>query len=203
MNPAYFGLVGPEEHTIIALLYLMLKGNTNSRAMMGRGALSGAYTGTTAGIGIQNTDKGALNMVNLFGLENWWGGGRELMERVAINGDRLMTINLLDGNTINVQCPVVPTPGDTTPMIEKMQIGDLYMAPKKYLWSSDKKYFCDAYDMRNYNGNNVVRSVDGIFSLGGVWGNAAYPTRICYRGDVTEYTNPQTFLNLTAVDPAN
>lgn len=201
MNPAYFGLVGPEEHTIIALLYLMLKGNTNSRAMMGSGALSGAYTGTTADIGIQNTGKGALNMVNLFGLENWWGGGRELMERLSINGNRQMTITPLAGNPVTVQCPVSTI---TYPVIKKMLIGDMYMAPKEVIFNSmEDQYFCDRFDMQSYNGTHIVRAVDGIFSLGGVWKKNEYSTRICYRGNVTEYTDPQTFLLLTAVDPAN
>lgn len=201
MNPAYFGLVGPEEHTIIALLYLMLKGNTNSRAMMGRGALSGAYTGTTADIGIQNTGKGALNMVNLFGLENWWGGGRELMERVAINENRQMTITPLTGNPVTVQCPVSTI---TYPVIKKMLICDMYMAPKEVIFNSmEDQYFCDRFDMQSYNGTHIVRAGGGIFSLGGVWENSAYSTRICYRGNVTEYTDPQTFLALTAVAPAN
>jgi hypothetical protein len=201
MNPAYFGLVGPEEHTIIALLYLMLKGNTNSRAMMGNGAPDGAYTGITAGIGIQNTDKGALNMVNLFGLENWWGGGRELMERVAINENRLMTITPLAGNPVTVQCPVSTI---TYPVIKKMLIGDIYMAPKEVIFNSmEDQYFCDRFDMQNYTGTHIVRAGGGIFSLGGVWENNEYSTRICYRGNITEYTDPQTFLALTAVDPAN
>ena len=201
MNPAYFGLVGPEEHTIVALLYLMLKGNTNSRAMMGRGALSGAYTGITADIGIQNTDKGALNMVNLFGLENWWGGGRELMERVSINENRQMTITPLAGNPVTVQCPVSTI---TYPVIKKMLIGDMYMAPKEVILNSmEDQYFCDRFDIQYYTGSHIVRAAGGIFSLGGVWENNVYSTRICYRGNVTEYTDPQTFLALTAVDPAN
>lgn len=201
MNPAYFGLVGPEEHTIVALLYLMLKGNTNSRAMMGNGAPDGAYTGITAGIGIQNTGMGALNMVNLFGLENWWGGGRELMERVAINENRLMTITPLAGNPVTVQCPVSTI---TYPVIKKMLIGDIYMAPKEVIFNSmEDQYFCDRFNIQNYTGTHIVRAGGGIFSLGGVWENNAYSSRICFRGQITEYTNPAEFLALTAVDPAN
>lgn len=202
MNPAYFGLVGPEEHTIIALLYLMLKGNTNSRAMMGRGALSGAYTGTTANIGMQNTGKGALNMVNLFGLENWWGGGRELMERVVINENRQMTITPLTGNPVTAQCPVSTI---IWPVIKKMLIGDMYMAPKEVISNSmEDQYFCDMFDMQNYpHGTHISRAGGGIFSLDGVWENNAYSSRICFRGQITEYDDPAEFLALTAVDPAN
>ena len=112
-----------------------------------------------------------------------------------------MTITPLAGNPINVHCPVSTI---TYPVIKKMLIGDMYMAPKEVILNSmEDQYFCDRFDMQNYTGTHIVRAGGGIFSLGGVWENNVYSTRICYRGNVTEYTDPQTFLALTAVDPAN
>lgn len=203
MNPAYFGLVGPEEHTIIALLYLMLKGNTNSRAMMGTGYSEILKTGITSNIGMRNTTGIEGNFVNIFGLENWWGGGPEVMERMMIDNNGLITITPKTGNPITIQGPLASGSG---PVIKKMIFGDLYMAPSEVSYPYKDEYFCDKYLIRTGNGY-VQRSKyeGGIFSLEtmGGGGLTTSPSRICYRGDVTEYTDPQTFLALTAVDPAN
>lgn len=203
MNPAYFGLVGPEEHTIIAFLYLMLKGNTNSRAIMGTGYSGILKTGITSNIGMHNTDGIEGNVVNIFGLENWWGGGPEVMERMMIDNNGLITITPKTGDPITIQGPLASGSG---PVIKKMIFGDLYMAPSEVSYPYKDEYFCDKYLIRTGNGY-VQRSnyEGGIFSLEtmGGGGLTTSPSRICYRGDVTEYTDPQTFLALTAVDPAN
>ena len=203
MNPAYFGLVGPEEHTIIALLYLMLKGNTNSRAMMGTGYSGILKTGITSNIGMHNTEGIEGNFVNIFGLENWWGGGPEVMERMMIDNNGLITITPKTGDPITTQGPLASGSG---PVIKKMIFGDLYMAPSEVSYPYKDEYFCDKYLIRTGNGY-VQRSKyeGGIFSLEtmGGGGLTTSPSRICYRGDVTEYTDPQTFLALIAVDPAN
>ena len=205
MNPEYFGLVGPEEHTIIALLYLMLKGNTNSRAIMGTGHSGILRTGTTFSIGMRNTTGSEGYYVNIFGLENWWGGGPEVMERMIIDFDGLTTITPRTGNPITIQGPAANHSEKST--IKEMAIGDLYMVPTEDIYPYKNEYFCDEYLRRSGEGY-VERAAygGGIFSLNtiGAGGIPTSPSRICFRGEsVTEYTSPQEFLNLTAVDPAN
>ena len=122
-----------------------------------------------------------------------------------INYNGLTTITPRTGNPITIQGP--STSHSEKAVIKEMAIGDLYMAPTEDIYPYKNEYFCDEYLRRSGEGY-VERAAygGGIFSLNtiGAGGVPTSPSRICFRGEsVTVYTDPQTFLALTAVDPAN
>jgi hypothetical protein len=211
MNQDYFGFVGPEEHTIIGLLYLMKYGNPNSQARCGQGTQAGTYTGTTKNLGMHDSEAilGA-NAVNIFGLENWWGDKAEWMERIYARGGTWY-IQPRQGSTITVE-------SSANGMIKKMAFDPDVpcMVPTEAEYSNDyQQGFCDAVEWVNSNVDKFalrggIGSIpgSGLFALNVKENpstmNQNVTTRLCFRGEsVTIYRDPQEFLALTAVDPAN
>ena len=205
MNNSYFGIVGPEEHAIVSLLYLIKYGTTNSRSQNGTGYNGQMVTGFLARMGMTDTDSiTGPSAINVFGLENWWSGGRELIER-ATYANGWAVITHLDGTTQQVAIS-----GNGKPVIQNMlmQADPLLMIPQGEQADNINynTHFCSAIDLqatsgymcRGYGGEG-----GGIFSMGICGTDEQIGTRLRFRGEnVTEY-DPQEFLALTAEDPAN
>ena len=206
MNNNYFGFVGKEEHAIISLLYLMKYGNTNSQAMCGSGVNEAMPTGSTVNMGMKDSDifNGSA-ITNLFGIENWWGGGIELMEGISYaNGN----ITYGDGQTIAVS-------GSGNPVIQNMliQANPLLMLPQgaQPANTNYNSHFCDAVDFEDqegqYAGTNIYRgkggSADGGISWLKLGADMTSGTRLRFRGrSVFIHNSPSTFEALTAADPS-
>ena len=199
MNNNYFGFVGKEEHAIISLLYFMKYGNTNSQAMCGSGVNEAIPTGSTVNMGMQDSDifNGSA-ITNLLGIENWWGGGIELMDGISYaNGN----ITYGDGQTIAVS-------GSGNPVIQNMliQANPLLMLPQgtQPANTNYNSHFCDAVDFEDqegqYAGTNIYRgkggSTDGGISWLKLGANMTSGTRLCFRGaSVNVMTNVSDFKN--------
>ena len=206
MNDSYFGLVGPEEHAITLLLYLIKYGTANSRSQNGIGYDGQMVTGFLVGMGMKDTrSTTGTSAVNVFGLENWWSGGCELMERIAY-AHGWAAITSIDGTTQQVAIS-----GSGKPVIQDMlmQADPLLMIPQGEQ-PDDTNYgthFCSAIDLQTASGymcRGYGGEGGGIFSMGICGTDEQVGTRLRFRGEsVTLYDTPQEFLNLTAVDPAN
>ena len=197
MNNNYFGFVGKEEHAIISLLYLMKYGNTNSQAMCGSGVNEAMPTGSTVNMGMTNTDGFSGSAVtNFFGIENWWGGGMELMEGISYANSN---ITYGDGQTIAVS-------GSGNPVIQNMliQANPLLMLPQgaQPANTNYNSHFCDAVDFEDqegqYAGTNIYRgkggSADGGISWLKLGADMTSGTRLCFRGaSVNVMTNVSDF----------
>lgn len=206
MDNDYFGIVGPEEHAIALLLYLIRYGTTNSRNKNGIGYYGQMVTGFLARMGMKDTDSTAgASAVNVLGLENWWGGGRELMERIAY-AHGWAEITNLDGTTQQVAIS-----GSGKPVIQDMlmQASPLLMIPQGEQ-SDNTNYdthFCSAIDMQTASGymcRGYGGEGGGIFSMGICGTDEQVSTRLRFRGEsVTVYDDYYAFNLLTAVDPAD
>lgn len=206
MNDSYFGIVGPEEHAIVSLLYLIKYGTTNSRSQNGIGYDGQMVTGFLASMGMKDTDSiTGASAVNIFGLENWWSGGCELMERITY-AHGWAAITNLDSTTQQVAIS-----GSGKPVIQNMlmQANPLLMiAQGEQPYDTNyNTHFCSAIDLlttsgymcRGYGGEG-----GGIFSLGICGTDEQVGTRLRFRGEsVTVHEDPTEFEGLTAVDPAN
>ncbi len=206
MNDSYFGIVGPEEHAIVSLLYLIKYGTANSRSQNGIGYDGQMVTGFLASMGMKDTDSiTGASAVNIFGLENWWSGGRELMERITYNHGWAEITNL-DGTTQQVAIS-----GSGLPVIQNMLMlaSPLLMIPQgeQPYNTNYNTHFCSAIDLQTTSGymcRGYGGEGGGIFSMGVCGTDEQVGTRLRFRGEsVTVYDDPTEFLALTAVDPAN
>jgi hypothetical protein len=206
MNPDYYGKVGPEEHAIVSLLYLLRYGTTNSRSQNGIGYDGQMVTGFLARMGMNATNATTgTSAVNVLGLENWWGGGRELMERIMY-AHGWATITSIDDTTQQVAIS-----GSGKPVIQNMliQASPLLMIPQgeQPYDTNYNTHFCSAIDLQTASGymcRGYGGEGGGIFSMGICGSDEQVGTRLRFRGEsVTVYENPQDFLALTAKDPAN
>ena len=214
MNPAYFSKTGPEEHAMIALLYMMKHGETNCQLLNGSGVGS-LLTGSTAERGIKESGL-EYGATNIFGLEAWWGGVREWMDRINVTGNT-WTINHLGGGSSISHASVINQDADYR-CITKLKFGTekLFMVPDGVMSSLDfQKNFCDglgkfAASVENYKvlrggyGPDPSSGIFAMFPSDADYGSSSmYSTRLCFHGiNVVEYS-PSTFEVLTAVDPAN
>ena len=206
MNDSYFGAVGPEEHALIAMLYFIKYGNPNCKAFCGNGASVETSAGVTVGMGMTDTNApDGTATINLFGLENWWGGGTEIMERTTY-GDEKIVIRTRDNEEIQV--PISAANDATDPVIQNMlmQAEPLLILPSGEQPNSTDytKYFCNAvsfgemgFVLRGKGGNDGGITWIGLGTLGDV------SARICYHGNTGIDEDPDNFLALIAVDPAN
>lgn len=206
MNDSYFGIVGPEEHAFASLLYLIRYGTTNSRSQCGTGYNGQMVTGFLARMGMTDTNSTTgASAVNVLGLENWWSGGRELMERIAYAHGWAEVTNL-DGTIQQVAIS-----GSGKPVIQNMlmQANPLLMMPQGEQADNTNysTHFCSAIDLQTASGymcRGYGGEGGGIFSMGVCGTDEQVGTRLRFRGEsVTVYDDPQEFLALTAVDPAN
>jgi hypothetical protein len=164
-------------------------------------------TGFLASMGMKDTDSiTGASAVNIFGLENWWSGGCELMERITY-AHGWAGITNLDGTTQQVAIS-----GSGKPVIKNMlmQANPLLMIPQgeQPYDTNYNTHFCSAIDLQAASGGYMCRGYGGegggIFSLGICGTDEQVGTRLRFRGEsVTVYENPQEFLALTAVAPAN
>lgn len=205
MNDSYFGIVGPEENAIVSMLYLIKYGTTNSRSQSGIGYDGQMVTGFLASMGMKDTDSiTGASAVNILGLENWWSGGCELMERITYaNGWAIITN--IDGTTQQVAIS-----GSGKPVIQNMlmQANPLMIPQGEQPYDTNyNTHFCSAIDLQTTSGymcRGYGGEGGGIFSMGICGTYEQVGTRLRFRGElVTVYEDPTAFENLTAVDPAN
>ena len=211
MNTNYFGFVGPEEHALVAILYYLKYGNTNSQTMCGNGASAATITGTSVYMGVSDTDAfSGASAMNIFGLENWWGGGAELMERMRYANGKIYTTPW--GETEDAGTAAGLGENVTESVIQNMlfQANPLLMIPQgtQPIDTDYGKSFCDALAIQNANDSNICRGKGGGDAGGIAWmglgasGNVG--TRLCYHGNTEELYDIDYFINeITAVDPAN
>ena len=221
MNGSYFGKVGPEEHAIVAMLYYMKYGNTNSQVMIGNGYgrndSSESVTGATASMGMKDTDAyTGVAFVNLFGLEDWWSRAEgEYMERIRYNNGKIYitpwggsedagtSISTAQANEETVIRNMLFSGSSNTPLM-MIPAGDQGAQSKNW-----ETHFCDA--VRIIGQSEKVTRGKGDTTLGS--GLAAMKlgrnttsedtdaTRLCFRGNVTIQTNVSLFEGLTIADP--
>lgn len=205
MNDSYFGIVGSEENAIVSLLYLIKYGKTNSRSQNGIGYDGQMVTGFLASMGMKDTDSiTGASAVNILGLENWWSGGCELMERITY-AHGWAGITNLDGTTQQVAIS-----GSGKPVIQNMlmQANPLLVIPQGEQ-PNDINYnthFCSAIDLQTTSGymcRGYGGEGGGIFSMGIIGTDEQVGTRLRFRGESVTVESPTAFANLTAVDPAN
>jgi hypothetical protein len=210
MNPAYFGLVGPEEHAIVTLLYFLKYGTANSKSKCGIGYDGPMVTGYAANMGINDTDSiTGASVVNIFGLENWWSGGPELMERIRYAYPKIYTTPLGSSEEEEVDASIAT--GTTAPVIRTMlfQEDPLKIIPQGIQPNSVNynTYFCNALRLTWTEGlmcRGLGGEMGGISSLGLVGDATAVGTRICFRNGTLQYLQDATdFLNTPNLDPAN
>jgi hypothetical protein len=206
MNNSCFGFVGPEEHALIALLFFIKRGTTKSWGVIGSGASIEAPVGITALRGMKDTlNYQGYATINLFGLENWWGGGMEVVERMLYANDKI-TLQTREGQQIEI--PSFSGSGLTDPVIQNMIMGvePLLMVPAPIQPPSTNYtlHFCNAvsfgnmgYVLRGKGGDGGGITWMGLGATGDV------SARICYHGSTTIYDDPQEFLALTPIDPIN
>lgn len=213
MNSTYFSKVGPEEHAVIALLAMMKYGTTNLKSVCGRGITNGYNTGATAMLGLRDTTPVNDGLgVNLFGLENWWNGHEEWMDRIEVSGDA-WTITHPDGTTTTTHASA-----NSPSVIQKIAVGTdkLYMVPSGDMApiQNYSQYFCDQIYLRtNVVNNRVIRAgnVRSTQSIGPFYmdtydpdySQAGISTRLCFHADTITEEYQYEYESLTAVDPAN
>lgn len=210
MNPNFFGVVGPEEYTMIGLLYLAKYGSTNCQGMCGAGIATSMPTGATASMGMHDSTNFLGGIVNFLGLESWWGGKAEWMERINVTGS---TWNITPLNQVS---PISKTSGNNG-VIMRMQFDaeNLIMLPDYA--DNDENYqkgFCDAIEWEAGNTNNPVLKGGvgnggnvGIFNLNAktnAEGNINTTTRLCFNNsnNLIEMLTPQQFIEFEAENPA-
>lgn len=220
-NADYFGIVGPEEHAMIALLFFMKYGTTNSQAMCGKGAGSGAttYTGASVRLGMNDTNGyTGIDFVNIFGLEDWWSGvDAELMERITYQNGYIR-VTPWGGSSASASDVSIAGVSNET-VISNMLFSDspLRMVPEGEQpkkpddpWS---KYFCDAVKIigrsqvvtRGKGDDGGGRGISAL-KLGRSTDDAddKDAARLCFRGGmITEYTDTAAFLNVRVEDPGD
>lgn len=205
MNNNYFGIVGPEEHAFALLLYLLRYGTANSRSQNGIGYNGPMVTGFLARMGMNATNATTgTSAVNVLGLENWWGSGRELMERIAYSHG-WAEITPIDGTTQQVAIS-----GSGKPVIQNMlmQANPLLMISQGEQPDNTNygTHFCSAIDLQTASGymcRGYGGEGGGIFSMGICGTDEQVGTRLRFRGENVTVYDPQEFLALTAEDPAN
>lgn len=206
MNDSCFGFVGPEEHALVAMLYFLKYGTPNSREKIGSGVSVNNNVGITALIGIKDTvSYEGNNTTNLFGIENWWGGGEEVMERTQYDNGNII-IETRSGEEIQIPVSAINNAADPVIQNMLMQADPLIMVPQGSQLENFNyhTYFCNAVDfgIRNFVLRGRGGYGGGITWIGlGTMGNVS--ARLCYHGSTLVYIDPQDFLSLTAVDPAN
>lgn len=209
MNTSYFGLVGPDDHAIVALLYFMKFGNTNSKARCGMGGAAESMTGVTVPIGMEITNaiSGSGN-VNIFGLEDWWNADDgEYMDRMAYQNGKILTMpwgGVWDAGT---------EASGNSRVIGKMlmQADPLIMIPQgaQPMSYDYNTHFCSAFFTQTQGpmlrGFGLESGGLCALSVGSDAANAT--TRLCFRGsDVQIIENVSTFTNnvyTPIVNPAN
>ena len=84
-----YGIVSWDWHCMLAILFYVLYGHTNSQAKIGSGSdVYGKVTGATNGHGVSDgqwnirngSDNSYAQSINFLGVENWWGDIWEWME---------------------------------------------------------------------------------------------------------------------------
>lgn len=84
-----YGIVSWDWHCMLAILFYVLYGHTNSQAKIGSGSdIYGKVTGATNGHGVSDgqwsikngSDGSSAQSINFLGVENWWGDIWEWME---------------------------------------------------------------------------------------------------------------------------
>ena len=192
-----FSLVKWKHHCMMAMLFYVWYGNTNSQAICGSGTSSSVKTtGTTNTLGMTDTiagGNGDSNSINFWGLENWWGNKYEFVDNVTVkpstNSD-LLNITEDDGTVRQISIPSVEG------YISKMMFGEnIDLIPKYYLGSSTTG-FCDYhYDTDSANSDFLlVRSGSGNIVAGGIshtnvrvsnsYRSADLGARIAFRGNI-------------------
>jgi hypothetical protein len=210
MNDSYFGIVGPEEHAIVSLLYLIKYGTTNSRSQNGIGYDGQMVTGFLASMGMKDTDSiTGASAVNLFGLENWWSGGPELMERIRYDYPKIYTTPLGSSEEEEVDASIAT--GTTVPVIRTMlfQEDPLKIIPQGVQPNSIdyNTYFCNALRLTWTEGlmcRGLGGEMGGVTSLGLVSEETTVGTRICFRNGSLQYIDDATeFLSTPNLDPGS
>lgn len=78
-----FSLVTWEEHCIMASLFFMWYGTTNSQEKCGSGTDEYRKScGRTNNLGMKDTDSETEGSINFWGLENWWGNKAEYIDNI-------------------------------------------------------------------------------------------------------------------------
>lgn len=207
---AGYSLVKWKHHSMMAFLFYAMYGNTDSQDVCGKGEWSThTISGQTDAMGMLDTvkDGNEFFVINFWGLENWWGGGRyEWIDNVSEIGG-IWTINEDDGATRDIRINLPNIDGT----IGKVLIGEyLDMIPTGYVSGFLGEYgFCDGYEIgvdsvdgvlvrasRGDNSESGIAYVSGNIDRNASLVTSNFSSRLAYRGDYVE-VSPSEFIALS------
>lgn len=186
-----FKLSGWEEHCMMAMLYFMYYGNTNSVATVGRGIILDndnlLTTGATNSLGMQDTIGGIYGTgdyrVNFWGLEDWWGGNNEVLPIChynAMNGDANFSYG---EETIN-------NPVNYVGYISKMIFGEnINLSPSEAAASFSTGFCAYSHGFSPYasvlcRGNTSITSLRSGHHDNSEYASVKYSFRLAFHGDI-------------------
>lgn len=196
-----YQLVDWQMHCVLGCLFYAMYGNTNSQAICGSGTNSHTkICGETNNLGMNDTQastNGNTMSINFWGLENWWGNKRELMEGIESTA----------ADTVQILSPD-PSSGRSFTWYNNPTYGKHYRFGKYLDLSSDvtlngseSTYYCDNNYGPAASTSVVWRSGDNSASYGGVSYSNSHNdasssdvgSRLAFRGACTKAESVEAF----------
>lgn len=212
-----FRIVDWQMHCVMAILFYVQYGHTNSQDKIGRNtSVNTKQCGQTNANGMNDTKgtfpvsglndtgvSGNNRSINFWGLENWWGNKYEWIDNVVVNS---YNWEITEPNG------TVRKPGKASTsngFIYKMIFGDCCDLIPTMVGGGEKTGFCDYYSSSNSSSLVVVRSNFNNYANGGVvFLNtfdvslsvySSHSSRLAFRGRCVIENNTTTFRSLTAI----
>lgn len=194
----HFMIVTHEAHRLMAVLSMAYYGNTYIQTIVGSGTASyPKVTGQTNVDGMNDTVVETTKSINFWGLENWWGDIREMIDNIILY-DNKARIHILDYDGNVVDASVGAT---ISGFISKMIITrTLQMIPKRATDGTATSYYCtkgavsskvNSVGYRSEYANNKINNpftyfINSVLDDSGVYNG----TRLLYHGRVTIANTP-------------
>lgn len=187
-----YTLVKWKHHCMMAMLFYMWYGHTNSEAKVGSGTNSYAKkTGGTNSLGMTDTvagGNGDSGSINFWGLENWWGNKYEFVDNVTVDNE---TWNITeDDGTIRSNDGSVLSNG----YIDRMFFGENIDLIPTGSGGSSTTGFCDMSYISTRNSCVLRRSGYYNNNQGGIcfvaadvlqsFSDSVSGTRLAFRGEI-------------------
>lgn len=216
-NGTGFSQIKWKHHNIMATLYCAMYGNTNSQEILGYGhtVVDRLPSGQTNELGMSDSvnENGEANVVNFWGLENWWGDLGQALCNTDIGND---WVNSSAAGGLEIE--ITEDDGTNRTMIlkrigyaTKFVLGEhLDMFPTEFNGSATTGY-CDYCG----DGGNALRYIyvgkakpningaHGIFCFGfhaNGYYNDNIGSRLAFKGNIIIENNSATFKSLTTIN---
>ena len=195
-----YSLVKLKHHSIVAFLFYAMYGNTDSQFICGNGLdRTIDVVGGTCSLGMVDTEySGEIgsNIVNFWGLEDWWGRCAEWIDNVSSIGG----IWSIQDDDVFRQITVMGSG-----YISSLRVGDFLDAIPDYTEGSTTTGFCDRfYINKNQNilcrGNASSQLDNGIVCIDCTYNNSytndSVGSRLAFRGEIIVEDDIQAFRSI-------